>query len=149
VAIADILAQECDFFSLGTNDLIQYSLAIDRVNERVAHMYDPLHPGVLRMIQSVVQAGHTAGIKVSVCGEMAGDPTSVPILIGMGLDELSMTSLAIPRIKRLIRMATVEECREYLHTVLRLRTAVDVHRFVDEVIVPRFSDTFDRAGQEF
>ena len=142
VAIADILAEEADFFSLGTNDLIQYSLAIDRVNERVAHMYEPLHPGVQRMIMAVVQAGHAAGIKVSVCGEMAGDPASAPILLGMGLDELSMTSVAIPRIKRLIRMASMEECREYLNTVLRCRTTVEVQQFVQEVIMKRFQELF-------
>lgn len=142
VAIADILAEECDFFSLGTNDLIQYSLAIDRVNERVAHMYEPLHPGVLRLIMSVVQAGHTAGIKVSVCGEMAGDPICVPILLGMGLDELSMTSVSIPRIKRLIRMSTSGECIDYLNAVLRCRTTVQVQEFVRDVIVPRFKELF-------
>ncbi|MFH1092399.1 MAG: phosphoenolpyruvate--protein phosphotransferase [Pseudomonadota bacterium] len=145
VAIADILAQEADFFSLGTNDLIQYSLAIDRVNERVAHMYEPLHPGVLRLIMATVQAGHTAGIKVSVCGEMAGDPVSVPILLGMGLDELSMTSVAIPRIKRLIRMATLEECREYLNTVLRCRTTGEVHEYIDDIIFKRFQELFDQT----
>ena len=143
VAIADILADEADFFSLGTNDLIQYSLAIDRVNEHVAHMYEPLHPAVLRMIQSVVQAGHTAGIRVSVCGEMAADPVCTPILLGMGLDELSMTSLAIPRIKRLIRTATMKECQEYLNTVLRCRTTVEVHQFIDEVIGKRFTELLD------
>ncbi|MEW5723886.1 MAG: phosphoenolpyruvate--protein phosphotransferase [Thermodesulfobacteriota bacterium] len=148
VAIADILAEEADFFSLGTNDLIQYSLAIDRVNERVAHMYEPLHPGVLRLIMAVVQAGHAAGITVSVCGEMAGDTISAPILIGMGLDELSMTSLAIPRIKRLIRMATLEECREYLETILRCRTTLEVHAFVQEVIVKRFRELFDLRHAE-
>lgn len=145
VAIADILAEECDFFSLGTNDLIQYSLAIDRVNERVAHMYEPLHPGVLRLIMTAVQAGHTAGVKVNVCGEMAGDPISVPILLGMGLDELSMTSVAIPRIKRLIRMATMEECQEYLNTVLRCKTTLEVHQFVQDVVFERFSEIFDLA----
>jgi phosphotransferase system enzyme I (PtsI) len=142
VAIADILAYECDFFSLGTNDLIQYSLAIDRVNERVAHMYEPLHPGVLRLIRAVVQAGHTAGIPVSVCGEMAGDPVCAPILLGMGLDELSMTSVAIPRIKRLIRMATLEECQEYMHTVMRCRTTLEVQEFVEQVIIKRFPEVF-------
>ena len=147
VAISDILAQESDFFSLGTNDLIQYSLAIDRVNERVAHMYQPLHPGVLRLIMAAVQAGHSAGIPVSVCGEMAGDPVCAPILIGMGLDELSMTSLAIPRIKRLVRMATLEECRDYLNTVLRCKTTVDVQNFVNEVILKRFTELFDISSR--
>ncbi|MEW6264713.1 MAG: phosphoenolpyruvate--protein phosphotransferase [Thermodesulfobacteriota bacterium] len=143
VAIADILAEEADFFSLGTNDLIQYSLAIDRVNERVAHMYDPLHPGVLRMILSVVKAGQTAGIPVAVCGEMAGDPVAVPFLVGMGLDELSMTSVSIPRIKRLIRMSTIEECRYYLDVAMRCRTTREVHQFVQEVIVKRFRELID------
>jgi phosphotransferase system enzyme I (PtsI) len=143
VAIADILAQEADFFSLGTNDLIQYSLAIDRVNERVAHMYEPLHPGVIRLIMAAIKAGQDAGIPVSVCGEMAGDPVSAPILLGMGLDELSMTALAIPRIKRLIRMTTLEECREYLASVLKCRTTVEVQRFVHDVIFPRFKELFD------
>ena len=143
VAIADILAEEADFFSLGTNDLIQYSLAIDRVNERVAHLYEPLHPGVLRLIMAAVQAAHTAGITVSVCGEMAGDPISAPILLGMGLDELSMTAVAIPRIKRLIRMATIEECQEYLNTILRCRTTLEVQQFVSDVMVKRFRELFD------
>jgi len=143
VAISDILAQEADFFSLGTNDLIQYSLAIDRVNERVAHMYEPLHPAVLRMIRTVVQAGHAAGIKVGLCGEMASDPVCAPILVGMGLDELSMTSLAIPRIKRLVRMASLAECRDYVQTILHCRTTVEVNEFVRGVIVRRFSEDFD------
>ena len=143
VAIADILAEESDFFSLGTNDLIQYALAIDRVNERVAHLYEPLHPGVLRLIMAAVQAAHTAGITVSVCGEMAGDPISAPILLGMGLDELSMTAVAIPRIKRLIRMATIEECQEYLNTILRCRTTLEVQQFVSDVMVKRFRELFD------
>lgn len=147
VAIADILAQEADFFSIGTNDLIQYSLAIDRVNERVAHLYEPLHPAVLRMILAVVQAGHAAGIRVSVCGEMAADPVCVPILMGMGLDELSMNSGAIPRIKRVIRVANLAECRDYLDTVLRCRTTVEVHRFVQDVIVKRFIEHFDLVGE--
>ncbi|MDY6852738.1 MAG: putative PEP-binding protein, partial [Thermodesulfobacteriota bacterium] len=148
VAIADILAQEVDFFSLGTNDLIQYSLAIDRVNERVAHMYEPLHPAVLRLIQTVVQAAHTAGVRVGVCGEMAGDPVCAPILLGMGLDELSMTSVAIPRIKRLIRIASLKECQGYLNTVLRCRTTVEVNSFVQDVIIKRFSEHFDFMATE-
>lgn len=143
VAIADILAQECSFFSIGTNDLIQYGLAIDRVNQRVAHMYEPLHPGVLRMIQSVVHAAHSAGISVAVCGEMAGDPVTAPILVGMGIDELSMTSVAIPRIKRLIRMTTMEECRRYLDTVMLCRTTEEVQLYMEQTVLSRFRELID------
>ncbi len=138
VFLADVLAQEVDFFSIGTNDLIQYSLAIDRVNEQVAHMYEPLHPAVLRMIKFIVEAGHAAGITVSMCGEMAGDPICTPILIALGLDELSMPNRAIPRIKRLIRMTSKKECQEYLDTILNCRTVSEVNKFVENVLAKRF-----------
>ena len=100
---ADVLAEKCDFFSIGTNDLIQYLLAIDRGNNRIAHLYDPSHPAVLRVIHQVVQAAKARKVKVSVCGEMAGDPVYAPLLLGLGVDELSMTPALLPAVKYLIR----------------------------------------------
>jgi len=140
VILADVLAQEVDFFSIGTNDLIQYSLAIDRINEYVAHMYEPLHPAVLRMLQTVVTAANKAGITVSMCGEMAADPICTPILLGLGLQELSMPSTAIPRIKRLIRSITLSECHNYLESIFKLTTVVEVNRFVNEVMLERLNN---------
>jgi phosphotransferase system enzyme I (PtsI) len=100
---ADALAAEADFFALGTNDLIQYTLAIDRGDEQVAHLYDPLHPAVLRLIQFAIEAANRAGIPISVCGEMAGDPRFTALLLGLGVRELSMAPSNIPRVKQRIR----------------------------------------------
>ena len=112
MTIADLLARDADFFSIGTNDLIQYSLAIDRVNEHVNYLYDTLHPAVLRLIRQVTEAGRARGLRVAMCGEMAGDPVNIPILLGMGIDELSMNALSIPMVKKLIRSIRMDECQE-------------------------------------
>ena len=110
--IADLLAEESDFFSIGTNDLIQYLLAVDRVNDRIAHLYEPTHPAVLRTIKSIIAAGHRAGIPVCVCGEMAGDPIYAPMLFGLGADELSATPSYLPEIKHLIRRIKFSDAQE-------------------------------------
>ncbi|MEX2382899.1 MAG: phosphoenolpyruvate--protein phosphotransferase [Opitutales bacterium] len=117
---ADILARKCDFFSIGTNDLIQYLLAIDRVNDRVAHLYEPTHPAVLRMIKNVVDAAHAHHIPVGICGEIAGDPLLVPILLGLGIDELSMVPSSLPAIKYMIRHITFCDMKNLSEQVLTL-----------------------------
>ncbi len=126
---ADILAREADFFSIGTNDLIQYSLAVDRVNEKIAYLYEPTHPAVLLLINRVIDAGHKAGIWVGMCGEMSGDIVMTLILLGFGLDEFSTSPIAIPEIKRIIRSVTMEQAREIAEQALTLSTGKEVERF--------------------
>ncbi len=123
---ADLLAKEVDFFSVGTNDLIQYSLAIDRVNEKVAYLYEPMHPGIIRLIKSTVDAGHANGIWVGMCGEMAGDLASVLILLGLGLDEFSISAVMIPEIKKVIRSVKMEECRELAREILLMQDPTQI-----------------------
>ncbi|HPC74330.1 MAG TPA: phosphoenolpyruvate--protein phosphotransferase [Syntrophales bacterium] len=142
VVVADSLAREVDFFSIGTNDLIQYTLAIDRVNERVSYLYEPLHPAVLRLIKRVVDAGHHAGIEVAMCGEMAGEPLYTMVLLGLELDELSMNALVIPRVKKIIQEVNMKECRALLKKVLTMSTAAEIEYFVRSYMVKKFPDAF-------
>lgn len=137
---ADILAKESDFFSIGTNDLIQYTLAVHRVNEEIAHLYEPLNPAVLRLIKQVIEVAHKAGIWVGMCGEMASDPIIVPILIGMGLDELSMSPIAIPEVKKIIRSFTIEEAQKIMNKALSFSTAHEVETYVYSEAMERFPD---------
>jgi phosphotransferase system enzyme I (PtsI) len=123
---ADQLAREVDFFSIGTNDLIQYALAIDRVNEHVSYLYEPLHPAILRLIRRVVDAGHDAGIPVAMCGEMAGEPFYVYVLLGLGIDEWSMSPTSIPRVKRILRKSVAYEARDFVGELLAHATAADI-----------------------
>lgn len=135
---ADKLAEECDFFSIGTNDLIQYSMAIDRQNREVAYLYRPLHIAILRAIRFVVQAAHGAGIPISMCGEMAGDPMNALILLGLGMDELSMVPAQIPVVKRIVRQATAEDGRKLVEQAFKLSTAEEIERFVRSEMQVRF-----------
>ncbi len=133
VMVADILAESADFFSIGTNDLIQYTLAIDRSNENVAYMYEPYHPAVIRMIMQVVKAAQNTGIEVSLCGEMAGDPFCIPILLGMGINELSLTATGIPQLKKLIRSLSKKEAEKDLENILKLKTSEEVRRYIQKI----------------
>ncbi len=124
--VADHLAKYVDFFSIGTNDLIQYTIAVDRMNELVSYLYAPLHPALLRLIQTVVLAGKKQGIPVSICGEMAGDPVVAPVLLGLGLRTLSMHAVAMPDVKEAICCASLEELEALADTVLQLESATEV-----------------------
>lgn len=117
--MADLLAKECDFFSIGTNDLCQYTLAVDRMNDRIGDLYDPWNPGVLRLIRNVISAGHAAGIPVGMCGEMASDPDLAALLLGLGLDEFSMSPAAIPTIKEIIRNTPMKGARRLAEDVFK------------------------------
>ncbi|MCL1972765.1 MAG: phosphoenolpyruvate--protein phosphotransferase [Endomicrobia bacterium] len=117
--ITDVLAKEVDFISIGTNDLIQYTLAVDRVNENVAYLYNPSHPAILRLIKKIIDAGHDAGIDVGVCGEMAGDPNYTALLLGMGLDEFSVSPAQAPKIKKVIRSVSFAEAKKAAEEILK------------------------------
>ncbi|GAB4266547.1 MAG: phosphoenolpyruvate--protein phosphotransferase [Deferrisomatales bacterium] len=140
---ADILARHVDFFSIGTNDLIQYALAIDRVNEHVAYLYEPLHPAVLRLTRTVVEAARRQGIPVAVCGEMAGDELYTLVLLGLGVQELSMHALSVPRIKRVISRTALEEARNLVEQVADLETAQQVHEAVETYMRTHHPGTLD------
>jgi phosphotransferase system enzyme I (PtsI) len=126
------LAREADFLSIGTNDLIQYSLAVDRSNERVAHLYQPTSPAVLRLIAQVLSAGDAEGTEVSMCGEMAADPLMVPVLVGLGLRKFSMNPQAVPVIRALIRQLSYRESVHMARQALKMVTARDVEEYLLE-----------------
>jgi len=139
---AERLAEEVDFFSIGTNDLIQYVLAIDRINEYVSYLYQPLHPAVLKMLKQVVDAGHKAGIKVAMCGEMANDPFYLPVLVGMGFDQLSMPSRLIPMVRKVLQGLKAGELGAMLEDLLKLSTALSVKNFLHEHIEKEWKQAY-------
>ncbi len=129
---ADIIAKEVDFFSIGTNDLCQYTLAVDRMNEKISHLYQPLHPAILRLIKNVIDASHKEGIFTGMCGEMAGDAMSTLILLGLGLDEFSMSALSIPQIKKMIRSVSIEQAKQIAQKALYLSTPEEIKEMIKE-----------------
>lgn len=143
VAMADLLAPEADFFSIGTNDLIQYTLAIDRSNEHLSEFYQPLHPAVLRSLNRVVEVAHEAGIDACICGEMAGDPLYLPILLGLGFDELSMSAASILRVKQILRRCTRSQAAEIAASCLTFATAGEVDVYLKSQITSHFAESFD------
>lgn len=140
--IADLLAREADFFSVGTNDLIQYFLAVDRGNEHVAYLYEPLHPAILRALKLICQAARQASIPVGMCGEMAADPLYTLILLGLGFDELSMNPPSIPRVKEVLRRIRRSEGKELLERLLSLTTASEINRCLETEMTRRFPELF-------
>jgi len=129
---ADILAKEADFFSIGSNDLIQYSLAVDRANEKVAYLYEPAHPAVLRLIKNIINSAHQGDINVGMCGEMAGEPSLALILLGLGLDEFSMPPQVIPELKYLIRSITLAQAKVIAEEALKFSTGQEVEEYAQE-----------------
>ncbi|MBP7495810.1 MAG: phosphoenolpyruvate--protein phosphotransferase, partial [Spirochaetales bacterium] len=140
---SDILARKVGFFSIGTNDLIQYTIAVDRGNQRTAYLYDPFHPAVLRLIRITVENAHTAGIPVAMCGEMAGDPFATVILLGLGLDELSMNAFSIPEVKKIIRSVSMVEAEELVGTVMEMRSGKEIDLYIRQLMEKRFDIGID------
>jgi phosphotransferase system enzyme I (PtsI) len=140
VVMADELAREVDFFSIGTNDLIQFTLAVDRANEKIAELFEPNSPAVWRQIKSVIEVARRHGIQACVCGEMAGDPLAALVLIGMGIDELSMGPGVLLEMKKLIRSISFEEARQCADAVLKLTTADEIGGYLRERYGSKLAD---------
>ncbi len=135
---ADILARKVKFFSIGTNDLIQYTIAVDRGNEKIAYLYEPFHPGVLRLLKMIIEGAHSQSIPVAMCGEMAGDPYAAVILLGLGLDVFSMSSFSIPEIKNIIRSVSMTEAEELVGMIFEMKSYKEIDQFTRGWMNERF-----------
>ena len=140
VMCAERLAREIDFFSIGTNDLIQYTVAVDRTNDRVAHLYEPTHPGVVRLLKMVADAAHAHNIWVGVCGEMAGDLELTPLLLGLGMDELSVGAAMVPRVKRAVQSLSLSECQQLVGEIMELDTSSAILARCTELAQARYGE---------
>jgi phosphotransferase system enzyme I (PtsI) len=137
---ADVLAREVDFFSIGTNDLIQYALAVDRMNEKISHLYQPTHPAVVRLLKMIADAAHTNQIWVGVCGEMAGDIALIPLLLGFGMDELSVGATMVPRVKRAVQTLDIPACEQLVCESLKLETPAEILNCCLQLANERYGD---------
>jgi phosphotransferase system enzyme I (PtsI) len=146
--ISDVLAKEVRFFSIGTNDLIQYALAIDRGNESVAYLYQPFHPAILRLIQRVVDSAEGAGIDVAICGEMASDPAAAPVLIGLGVRKLSMNSTALPSVRSMVRHIAASDCTALVRKLMGMATAEEIEVSLRRWIRDRARQVIQARGSE-
>ncbi|MBK7701656.1 MAG: phosphoenolpyruvate--protein phosphotransferase [bacterium] len=146
--VADLLAAECDFFSFGTNDLVQYTLAMDRLNSRVAYLYQPVHPAVLRLLRDATAAAHAAGIRAGICGEMASETRYAEVLLGLGLDDVSVHAAQLPKIKQVVRWTTVAEARGLLDDLLTRRTAAEADRLLADYLTEKKRRRAEAAGPE-
>jgi phosphotransferase system enzyme I (PtsI) len=146
--ISDKLASEVDFFSIGTNDLIQYTLAIDRVNEYVSYLYEPMHPAVLKMIKQTVENAHAHKIEVALCGEMAGEALYVPVLMALGLDEISMNAYSIPKAKKIIRGLDHSYCKELLDEILKRDSGREGNLLLRKEMARLFPNDFIQCYEE-
>jgi phosphotransferase system enzyme I (PtsI) len=147
-AMTDVLVKDVDFISIGTNDLIQYYLAVDRSNEFVSHLYKPLHPAVLRLVRFVIDAAQRAGKEVTVCGEMAADPVSALVLLGFGLKKFSMNPIFIPRVKKALRAVEYRTVRKIVQEAIHLRTAQEVEEYIIEKVLAKHPRAFLTTGSD-
>jgi len=139
---ADLLAREVDFFSIGTNDLIQYSIAVDRLNEHIAHLYEPTHPSIVRLLKMTIDAAHANGLWAGVCGEMAGDIALTPLLLGLGVDELSAGAAIVPRVKRAVQALDYAACQQLVEDIRHLDSAAAILEKCEAVARSHYGDLF-------
>lgn len=144
---SDLLAKEVDFFSIGTNDLIQYALAIDRVNERVAYLYEPTHPAVIRLLKQIIDSAHKEGIWVGLCGEMSGDPVTALISVGLGIDELSTSAIVVPEIKKAIRSVSMAQLQELVGEIMEYKEAKQIYKRVERFIKKTVPELLSVGGR--
>ena len=145
VLMADALAKEVDFFSIGTNDLIQYTIAVDRINERIAHLYEPTHPAIVRLIEMTVTAAHANNIWVGICGEMAGEISLTPLLLGLGVDELSTSAGLIPRVKKAVQTLDTKECIRLIEEIRTLNSATEILARCEKVACKHYPELMSRS----